>query len=192
MKIMDNKLKAITSAAEELLNGKDRLAAQIIREKYAFSPIVPETRSYTDRQKFTQFVKDGFIDRYSGQKLINPGLLRVLSAYMPDEFPFQKNWKMSECHMAYWEFVPTVDHIVPIAMGGADDESNWATTSMMHNHIKSNWTLEQMNWKLCPAGQPEDWDGLTSMFVRLIEADESLLKDNYIKNWYRLAKGITK
>ena len=27
------------------------------------------------------------------------------------------HWKMEECHNAYWEFVPTVDHIYPVALG---------------------------------------------------------------------------
>lgn len=24
------------------------------------------------------------------------------------------NWKMSECHLAYWHLLPTIDHIIPI------------------------------------------------------------------------------
>ena len=80
-----------------------------------------------------QFVRDGFIDRYSGQKLVNPGLLKVLSHYMPETVPYHAHWKMESCHNAYWEFVPTVDHIYPVALGGTDSSENWATTSMLHN-----------------------------------------------------------
>ena len=40
---------------------------------------------------------------------------------------------MEECHSAYWELVPTIDHIIPIAIGGEDNLSNYATTSMLHN-----------------------------------------------------------
>lgn len=36
---------------------------------------------------------------------------------------------MGECHNAYWEFVPTIDHIVPVALGGEDNTDNYATTS---------------------------------------------------------------
>lgn len=53
--------------------------------------------------------------------------------------------------------------------GGADSEENWATTSMLHNSIKNNWTLEQLNWKLYAAGNYEEWDGLTGVFVELVE-----------------------
>ena len=40
---------------------------------------------------------------------------------MPDE-----RW---ESATAYWEFVPTIDHIVPVALGGEDNTDNYATTS---------------------------------------------------------------
>lgn len=107
---------------------------------------------------------------------------------MPDVFPYHAHWKMKECHNAYWEFVPTVDHIYPVALGGVDSEENWATTSMLHNSIKSNWTLEQLNWQMHEAGKFEDWDGLTALFVKLVEADSTLLEDACIKKWYRLTK----
>ena len=76
---------------------------------------------------------------------------------------------MEECHSAYWELVPTIDHIIPIAIGGEDNPSNYATTSMLHNSVKSNWTIEQLNWKLYPAGDINEYDGLTGLFVRLTE-----------------------
>jgi hypothetical protein len=94
---------------------------------------------------------------------------------------------MEACHNAYWEFVPTVDHIYPIALGGADSEENWATTSMLHNSIKSNWTLAQLQWKLYDAGRFEDWDGLTGLFVKLVEQNDELLKDSYIRRWYKIS-----
>ena len=72
---------------------------------------------------------------------------------------------MEECHSAYWELVPTIDHIIPIAIGGEDNPSNYATTSMLHNSVKSNWTLEQLNWKLYPTGDINEYDGLTGLFV---------------------------
>ena len=80
-----------------------------------------------------------------------------------------------------------MDHIYPVALGGADSEENWATTSMLHNSIKNNWTLEQLNWKLYDAGNYEEWDGLTGLFIELVNADTTLLEDSYIKKWYKLS-----
>lgn len=77
-----------------------------------------------------------------------------------------------------------------MAIGGEDNPSNYATTSMLHNSVKSNWTLEQLNWKLYPAGDINEYDGLTNLFVRLIENDLELFDDPYIKRWYKLSVGM--
>ena len=80
---------------------------------------------------------------------------------------------------------PTIDHILPIAMGGRDEPENWATTSMLNNSIKSNWTLEQMRWSLYEAGDFNAWDGLTNQFVSMVQNTPELMEDLYIKNWYK-------
>lgn len=182
------KVQAIESAAKAILGSNLEIAKEIINTDYPFNKLISTERKYTDKQKMAQFVRDGFVDRYSGQKLLNPGILKVLSYYMPEEFPYHAHWKMEECHNAYWEFVPTLDHIYPVALGGADDETNWATTSMLHNSIKNNWTLEQLQWKLYPAGDYKDWDGLTKLFLQIVESDTELLKDAYVKRWYKISK----
>lgn len=63
--------------------------------------------------------------------------MRVLSVIVPDDFPCHPNGRMDRTHRAFWDPFPTFDHVVPIARGGADDETNYATTSMMRNQIKA-------------------------------------------------------
>jgi hypothetical protein len=181
------KIDVLETASRALLDGNTDVARKSIQTEYPFQMLEASKRTYTDKQKMEQFKKDGFIDRYSGQKLVNPGILKVLSYYLPEDFPYHPHWKMEACHNAYWEFVPTVDHIYPVALGGADSEENWATTSMLHNSIKSNWTLDQLQWKLYDAGRFEDWDGLTGLFVKLVEKNDELLKDSYIRRWYKIS-----
>lgn len=181
------KIEAIEFAAMKLLQQNLSEAVALIDNEYPFHKITAQGRNYSDKEKMGQFIRDGFIDRYSGKKLVNPGILKVLSHYMPEAFPYHSHWKMEECHNAYWEFVPTVDHIYPVALGGADSMDNWATTSMLHNSIKSNWTLEQLEWKLYDPGDYSQYDGLTKLFMKLVQADEGLLKDAYIKRWYKLS-----
>lgn len=183
----DGKIEAIELSALKLLQQNLSEAKTIIHNEYPFRKITAQGRNYSDKEKMEQFIRDGFIDRYSGKKLVNSGILKVLSHYMPETFPYHSHWKMEECHNAYWEFVPTVDHIYPVALGGADSMENWATTSMLHNSIKSNWTLEQLEWKLYDAGDYSQYDGLTGLFMKLVRADEELLKDTYIKRWYKLS-----
>ena len=184
--------EVLKRVAINLLSQNKSDAIKIIQNDYPFVYLPREKRMYTDKQKIKQFIKDGFIDRYSGQRLVNPGLLKVISYYLPNVFPYHPHWKMDECHNAYWELIPTVDHIHPIALGGTDSEENYATTSMLHNSIKNNWTLEQLQWTLYPAGDYTEWDGLTNLFIKLVEQDKELLKDTYIKRWYALSIAIQK
>lgn len=171
-----------------LLNNDKGRAKDIIEDEYKFTKKEINKRSYTDLQKMQVFIRDGFIDRYSGKRLIIPGILKVFSIYFPNEFPYHPHWKMNKTHISYWELTTTVDHINPIALGGKDDDSNWVTTSMKNNSIKSNYSLEEIGWKLYEKGNINEWDGLTQLFIELVNKNESLLDDNYIKRWYNVAK----
>lgn len=178
--------------ADKLLSGNDVAAKEVIINELPFECLPREHRSYSIKQKLSLFFRDGFIDRYSGDKLINPGFLRVLSDLFPEEFPYQTNWKQTDCHQEWWMRYPTVDHIVPIARGGKNEPSNWATTSMLHNQAKLNWTLEELGWTLHEPGNLSDWDGMSKTFVAIVEQRPALLEDRYITNWYRATKEIDK
>lgn len=99
---------------------------------------------------------------------------------------------MDEIHKADWELVPTIDHINPIAIEGKDEDYNIITISQLHNSIKSNWTLEQLRWKIYDAGEIKEWDGLRKIFIELVEKYITSLSDNYIKRWYSIFKSFTK
>ena len=148
------KAEIIEKISERLIDEDKDGAKGIIADEYSFTVLKMDSRTYTVKQKMEQFTRDGFIDRYSGEKLVNPGMLKVISVYFPDEFPYHPHWKTTETHQAYWELVPTIDHIIPIANGGKDVPENWATTSMLNNSIKSNWTLEQLRWQRYPFKKP--------------------------------------
>lgn len=181
------KTDTIERVAIQLLNNNSNNAINILNEEYPFRTFKTSKRVYTDKMKFEQFVKDGFIDRYSGERLVNPGILKVISLYLPKEFPYHPHWKMDNCHIAYWELIPTIDHIFPVALGGIDGGKNYATTSMMHNLIKNNWTLEQLQWKLHAPGNISEWNGLTDLFITLVNSNKQLLNDAYIKRWHYLS-----
>jgi len=135
------------------------------------------------------FVRDGFIDRYRGSRLVFPPTLRLISEKLPQHFPYHPNWKMSVTHRAFWELSPTVDHIRPVALGGNDDPSNWATCSMLTNSIKANWTLEELGWQLLPAGDIRQWDGLLSWFVAQMDKEPQYVKESaYFRNWLTVAQ----
>ena len=122
--------------------------------------------------------------------MVNPGILRIMSEMLPEAFPYQAHWKTDECHMAYWDLQPTVDHIYPVSLGGKDTSENWATTSMVNNSIKNNFTLEQLGWTLKDKGDIQNWDGLSKIFLEIVEQDKSLLHISRIKSYYTATKEV--
>lgn len=179
-----NKSELIVHVCEALVGGDTITARRLVQHDYPFVKPSTVSRAYTKGESAHIFIRDGFLDRYTGQRLVFPPVLRLLSRALPVEFPFHPNWKMDACHMAYWELVSTVDHIVPIARGGGDDASNWVTTSMLRNSAKSNWTLEELGWELLPPGDFAQWDGLVHWFLRYTQQNPVLLKENYVKAWH--------
>lgn len=185
--MLEDKVAIIDRVLQELRRGNSVAARDLLRAEYPFVPVQSEARRYTELQSLRLYVRDGFVDRYSGQRLIFPGILRLLSRLLPQEFPFHPHWKMAETHPAFWELFPTIDHIVPIARGGPDCEMNWVTTSILRNAAKANWTLEELGWDLSPPGSLADWDGLTRLFLEFIGSDHSVLQDGYLRRWHAAA-----
>ena len=155
---MDDKAAVLADVCAALSGNQLEEAGAILRKRYPFVPLINVGRRYSVRQMLTAFVRDGFIDRYCGARLVCVAALRLISKRLPDQFPFQTNWRTDACHFAFWELVPTLDHILPVSRGGTDDESNWATTSMLRNSAKANFTLDELGWSLCPPGDMKDWD----------------------------------
>mgnify|MGYP002349834636 FL=1 len=189
---MNMKDKIILQICNALTKNEINVAKKIVEMGYPHQPLIPAGRSYTKKQSIKIFIRDGFIDRYSGKKLIFPPVLKVISNMMPDLFPYQKNWKMTECHIAYWQLFPTIDHIIPIARGGEDNDTNYVSTSMLRNSAKSNWLLEELGWDLYPPGSFEEWDGLVHWFLEYAKSHPDILKDQYIYKWHKAVMGIIK
>lgn len=63
------KIDVIEQAANRLLQHNFAEARIAIETEYPFHKLTAQGRHYTDKEKMAQFVRDGFIDRYSGQKL---------------------------------------------------------------------------------------------------------------------------
>ncbi len=191
-KSMPDRTDTIRRVCETLSAGDAAEARAIIRAEYPFALLTNEGRRYSERESIQVFVRDGFIDRYSGRRLVFPGLLRLLSRLLPEEFPFHSNWKMAETHLAFWELFPTIDHVLPIARGGSDSKENWITTSMLKNAAKANWTLAELGWTLCDSDSCSEWDGLTGLFLEFVEREPSLLEDAYLRRWRNAAIALAK
>ncbi|MEW5818135.1 MAG: hypothetical protein AB1798_22445, partial [Spirochaetota bacterium] len=187
-KQMKDKADVIKSICGMLSCGDMRGASQVARLEYPFCTPSVVTRHFTENEALRIFVRDGFVDRYSGKRLLFPPVLRLLSFLLPEEFPFHRNWKMKETHPMYWDLFPTLDHIIPIARGGSNDTDNIISTSMLRNNAKSNWTLEELGWTVHPPGDMDQWDGMLGWFVKHIEKEPITVYDDYINKWYRVAR----
>lgn len=183
-----NKSDVIAEVCHELEQGSEDEAARTLRLHYPFAPENVIDRSYGPVESTRVFVRDGFLDRYTGERLIFPPVLRLISRVLPHEFPFHPNWKTDVTHPAYWEVGATIDHLVPVSRGGSDDESNWMTTSMARNSAKMKWTLRELGWQLHPPGDLADWDGMMSWFVKFAVRRPSMLQTGYIRQWFRAAQ----
>ena len=183
--------EAIERLCQAIASGSVGDAAALARAELPFeAPYRPE-RSLTDTEKVSVFLRDGFIDRYSGERLVFPGTLRLLSHVLPEEIPYHSHWKTAECHMLFWHLYPTVDHVDhvdPVARGGSDTTENLVCTSMLRNDAKRHWTREELGWRRNPPGSLEVWDGLLGWFMTYASDETSVLEQRFIKQWHRAAQ----
>jgi hypothetical protein len=163
-------------------------AAEVLASGYPFAPLANAGRRYSATDSMRVFMRDGFVDRYTGRRLIFPGTLRLLSQFLPDQFPFHNNWKTDVCHFGYYELFPTIDHLVPVSRGGADSAENWVSTSMLKNAAKANFTLEELGWSLHQPGDLTQWDGLTGWFMDQISKAPSSAQSSYVRQWALAAR----
>jgi hypothetical protein len=192
---MSAKADVIAAVCQALDRGEASDAAEILKQ-YPFAGQAAVARRYSLATCMRVFMRDGFIDRYSGERLVFPGALRILSQLLPEEFPYHPNWKMASTHPAFWELFPTIDHVVPVTVpvtkGGTDEEVNLVTTSMLRNAAKCHWTLEELGWQLLPEAGPH-WDGLTAWCIAFVRAKPAVLtSDPYLRRWHAAAIRVAK
>ncbi|MBM7416254.1 MULTISPECIES: HNH endonuclease [Nocardiaceae] len=185
------KADVLARACVALSAGDVGAAKKIIFSDYPLVIGTAAQREYTLTEKLRIFFRDGFLDRYSGDRLIHPGALRILSMLLPNEFPAHPNGKMTETHFAQWELFPAIDHVDPVTRGGVDDASNWVTTSMLRNSAKAHWTLRELGWTLHPAGDAEHWDGLSGWFTQyLADHTDLAFSSDYLRKWLRATRTV--
>lgn len=100
---MAEKSAVIAEVCRALTEDAVEEAVSIAKRDYPFAPEPITKRKYGPVESTRLFVRDGFIDRYTGERLIFPPVLRVLSSVLPAEFPFHPNWKTDLTHPSYWE-----------------------------------------------------------------------------------------
>ena len=185
MTIDTSREKSLVHACFALESGSIDVAKKIIETDFPFSHYLKdEGKAPNYTYQFKIFQRDGFIDRFTGQKVFLPPVLTILSMKLPDVFPNHPNWKYDETHQGHEMFYACVKKIIP---NHPADESNLATTSYKNFRYKSNATLEDLGWKLYSLEEIADirWDGMTDFFVKYVEKHSDLLDTPLIANWYK-------
>ena len=186
--LTEDKVDTIAEVCAALRDSESDRAIRLLADRYPFDPQPITARKYGPVESTRVFIRDGFIDRYSGDRLIFPPVFRLISLQLPEEFPYHPNWKTDETHPAYDALGCTVDHLQPVTQGGADDESNWVTASMAHNFAKMNYSLDQLGWTLHPPGDFREWDGLLHWFMAFAELHPESLDVSNLRQWHRAAE----
>lgn len=184
------KAEVIADVCRALSLGDPEAAATIGRTEYPFVPQQKASRAYSQLRSTRIFARDGFLDRYFGDRLVFPGTLLLLARRLPEQFPADPTFRVGASHFMFWELWPAVDHVVPISRGGADDDANLCSTSVIHNDQKAHYTLEELGWKLQPPGTLQEWDGLLNWFLKEFERDPELSESGLLKRWYLAAKSV--
>jgi hypothetical protein len=100
---MPEKSAVIADVCRALAEGGVEEAVSIAKRDYPFAPEPIIKRNYGPIESTRLFVRDGFIDRYTGERLIFPPVLRILSLKLPAVFPYHPYWKTDVTHPSHWE-----------------------------------------------------------------------------------------
>jgi hypothetical protein len=184
------KADTIFSVCSKLSSDEVAEGIRIIESDYPFVPLQSKRVSLNETRRLRIFQRDRFVDRYSGDRLVFPGTLLILSATLGEKFPYSKNWKTSSCHPAWWEVCATVDHCTPVVKGGGNDDENLVTTSMMRNAAKLSFTSGELGWRVLPLERDSRWDGLVGWFMDYLDNKQDLLNDRRIRRWHSAVESL--
>jgi hypothetical protein len=206
---MTEKYEIIMDACLALSDEGREASQEILRRNYPFDPRA-KPRSVSKEKPFPMerkveasdfwnedrasmmrvFARDGFMNRFTGELLIFPAVLRLLSKELPSIMPYQMAWRVGEIHMAYYDIYACIDRLLPKSQGGSDAESNQITTTMPYVLARSHSNVEEMDWRLTREGFVDEWDGMSSWYVEYVNANQELRNANYFNLWYIAAKKV--
>lgn len=162
-------LEALESLTKSTVTHDDAgVAAALVRlTAKSLKPVA--RRSVSVRQIAAIYARDFYHCRYCGNAVILTPVMRLFARQYPEVLPYHRNWKAGMTHPAFMALSATLDHVDPIAFGGAlSDPKNLVCACWTCNAKKSDLSLAAIRWELQPQ-QPTDWDGLSGAYRTLWE-----------------------
>jgi hypothetical protein len=206
---MSENYEIIMDACLALSDEGREASEEIIRKSYRFDPeakprlVRREASAPKDKQveasdfwnedqdlMMRVFARDGFMNRFTGELLIFPAVLRLLSKEFPKAMPYQMAWRLGETHIAYYDLYACTTRLLPTSRGGSDTESNLVTTTMPYVLARSESTVEEIGWRLTREGYVDEWDGMSSWFVEYLKENQEIRNINYFNMWYIAANKV--
>lgn len=182
----------VAAVCAALAAGDPGAAQRELAARWPFAPGDAAAREYAELDALNVWLRDGFIDRYDGTRLVFPGTLLVLSRMLPAEFPDSPDGNVSEMHPAYTQLLPSLDHVRPLEGMGTEDAANAVTISRQSREARAHRTPAEPGWTLSPGGSLPDWDGLTGWFRDTLARQPELLSDPAIGKWAKLLQRATR
>lgn len=180
----------LNEIADALLAQDITRADSVAAAEFPWQPKSFGRKPLTQRACLDIFLRDGFIDRYSGSQLVFPGALLAIGLLLPDRFPMGPTWKVGDSHEVFWELWPVVDHVIPVVRGGRNDADNLVTTSSTNNVAKGHSLPSELGWTLAPVPADRCWDGLVGWFDMIVEQNPSLRQHSQLKSWYSALRAM--
>lgn len=107
------------------------------------------------------FGRDGWRCRFCGCRVISRKARLALARLYPEEACWGKV-PDEQKHCALGSLVASLDHILPHARGGTNDEENLVTACTSCQFGRNQWTLSEVGFTDPRSREPvlDDWDGL--------------------------------
>ena len=154
---------SLSAIVDAVIDGDD----DAFNAAYDALPLTPERAAprgvMGDHQKKHIYERDHYQCRYCGRRLVLSDVLALLGRIDPVRFLWHRNWKTGSIHPTFPVTIPTVDHKVPVVLGGTDDDDNLVTACWPCNQRKGDLPLTS------PLVEPVDanWCGLTDRYRAL-------------------------
>ena len=183
--IDNSRADVLVHACLALEAGSVDAAKKIIERDFPFSRYVKDEKTFTPVEQMKIFMRDGFVDRFTGKRVFLPPVLAVLSNELPETFPCNPNWDRAKTHQAHEMFSAAVKKIIP--SGLSKDTANLVTVSALNKLSRGNATIEDLGQPLLTLDEiaSSRWDGMTGWFVNYVHEHKNLLADNKIAAWHK-------
>jgi len=180
---MGNLVESIARICIELSSGDLETAARIADQELATPSGLKYHRRYTPKEETRLFLRDGFIDRFSGDRLVFPPVLFLVSLHLKTQFPYHSDLQPPGCHPMYWDLKPTIVQVAPDTQGHLPrpTDPNWITTSIRRAAIKGNQAAQTLGWALFPPGNAAKWDGLLPWFMEFAEKTNEFKSQDFLQ-----------